>query len=82
MKCERCQRDEEAIARDFGPRSQFDWRTVWCPGSRRAATILCTLCWAELQVWLKHPPARLKDEIFRRVLNARPFVRPMGVSND
>jgi len=72
VKCERCQRDEQAILSDFGPASNFDWRTVWCPGSRRAATVLCTLCWAELQVWLKQPPARLQSDLRRHSQNRPP----------
>lgn len=57
MRCERCQRTET------------DLRHAYCPDSRRPLTLLCLLCWADLQIWLKQPPAKLLD-----------FVRPMGVA--
>ena len=81
MKCERCKRDEDAIAEEFGPAAQFDWRVVWCPDSKRPSTILCTLCWAELQVWLKPTPAKLQ-EVLEGQDGRVDFVRPMGVRDE
>lgn len=46
MKCERCQAETQL-------------RANWCPDSRRPLTMLCLVCWGDLQIWLKRPPKKL-----------------------
>lgn len=67
MKCERCPRSEETL------------RLVCCPDSRRPRTLLCLSCWADLQTWLKQPPAELIETLLEGHDGEVDFRRPMGV---
>lgn len=85
MKCERCE-------------TEADLHTVWCPDSRRPLTMLCLICWGDLQIWMKQPPKNLmlalhcwesailteheKDLLLEGQGGEVDFVRPMGVSDD
>lgn len=84
MKCNRCEKESDALR-----------RLVWCPDSKRPLTFLCLLCWADLQVWLKRPPKNLllalnsfesailseykKDLLLEGEDGRVDHVRPMGV---
>jgi len=72
MKCNRCERDEGNVLR----------RMVWCPDSRRPITYLCLVCWGDLQIWLKHPPARFMELLMSGEGGQVDHARPMGVSDD
>ena len=66
MKCERCETETEL-------------RASWCPDSRRPLTMLCMVCWGDLQIWLKQPPRKLWEGLLEGQDGRVDFVRPMGV---
>lgn len=67
MKCERCQQSKKSL------------RPVQCPDSRRPLTLLCLLCWTDLQIWLVPPSTKLVDTLLEGHDGEVDFVRPMGV---
>ena len=82
MKCDRCDRDEESVAREFGPEARFTWNNVWCPGSLHPRTLLCTLCWGDLQTWLKPSPKKLHKALACTVPKGHNVVSAQGVGGD
>ena len=56
MKCNRCEKESDALR-----------RLVWCPDSKRPLTFLCLVCWGDLQIWLKRPPDELLEDLGYKV---------------
>ena len=67
MKCERCERNETKLL------------PAYCSDSLHPLTHLCLSCWADLQIWLKLPPAKLIETLLEGHDGEVDFVRPMGV---